>query len=156
MSRDFSSPPVIPGRAWRSSAAAPATCGVAIEVPDIVASPPPVLAALMSTPGAVTSGLTAPSAMIGPLLENSASLSCLSTAPTVSASGASPGLPTQESQPSLPAAITKSVPYWRVRVETASVSGPPASGLPRLMLTTSARFSPAAHSMPSMIQESWP
>ena len=84
-------------------AAEPATCGVAIEVPDsdmymspgVPRKPSLLRAAVMSTPGAVMSGLRAESPMRGPRLEKSANCSCLVTAPTVSASSALPGEPTE-------------------------------------------------------------
>jgi hypothetical protein len=52
------------GCCWASSAAAPATCGEAIEVPSSsvyqpVSAVPPALAARMPTPGALMSGLRA-------------------------------------------------------------------------------------------------
>ena len=60
-------------------AAAPATCGVAIEVPDIATyalSPrPPERAAVMPTPGAEISGLRVWSTAVGPRLENHAGTS---------------------------------------------------------------------------------
>jgi hypothetical protein len=51
------------GEAWRARATAPATCGVAIEVPDsrLVLAPPQleavIQAAQIATPGAARSGL---------------------------------------------------------------------------------------------------
>jgi hypothetical protein len=69
------------------------------------------LAATMSTPGAVRSGLTAPSATLGPLLENVASESSRCAAPTVSAASAVPGESTVPAlAPELPAETTNSVP----------------------------------------------
>ena len=46
------------GRACISSAARPATCGVAIDDPDSVRQPPPRLAEITSTPGATRSGVS--------------------------------------------------------------------------------------------------
>lgn len=43
---------VASGLSARYSAAAPATCGAAIDVPDSAVSPPPICADTMSTPGA--------------------------------------------------------------------------------------------------------
>ena len=110
----------------------------------------------MSTPGAVMSGLMAPSPMRGPTLEKSASWSSRSTAPTVSAASALPGEPTVPScGPELPAAITKSVPYCSDSELTASSSGS-TSGVsppPRLRFAMSAPCS-AAHCMPAMIPDS--
>src|SRR5438552_654583 len=56
------------GCAWRVSAATPATCGEAIEVPEIVAAPlpEPTPVETMLTPGAVISGLRALSPPRGP------------------------------------------------------------------------------------------
>ncbi len=47
------------GCAWRVSAATPATCGEAIEVPEMVAAPLPVPTPVetVETPGAVMFGL---------------------------------------------------------------------------------------------------
>ena len=44
---------------WRTSAAMPATCGVAMEVPDMARYSPPRTADVMVPPGAATSGLRA-------------------------------------------------------------------------------------------------
>ncbi len=91
------------GCCWASSATAPVTCGVAIEVPDAVTyeaptgSPrvvPAARAAVMSWPGATMSGLTAKSPIRGPRLEKSLRASCLVVLPTVSAESAMPGEPT--------------------------------------------------------------
>lgn len=108
----------------------------------------------MSTPGATISGLAL--FPTGPRLENSASRSRASTAPTVSAASAVPGEPTDANVPSLPAATTNSVPCSAVRLVSAMDSGsPPTVGAPpRLMLTTSARG--AAHSIPAITLESVP
>ncbi len=111
-------------------------------------------AALMATPGAVRSGLSAPVPVSGPTLENQASWSCLSTAPTVSALAAVPGVPMVV--PLLPAAMTKRVSCCAERASTARVIGSRPSvrdESPRLMLMMSAPDS-AAHCMPAMIQES--
>src|SRR5438309_3462364 len=56
------------GWAWRVSAATPATCGEAIEVPEIAAPalPVPMPVETMLTPGAVTSGLRPLSPVRGP------------------------------------------------------------------------------------------
>ena len=95
--------------------------------------------------------------MRGPMLEKYARWSEPSTAATVSAASATPGAPIVNSLYELPAATTKSVPVDAVRSLSACEMGSVPSlgvGSPRLMLTTSARVD--AHSMPSMIQESWP
>ena len=116
---------------------------------------PAARAAMMSTPGAVISGLRPASPSRGPRLEKSARPSLRSTAPTVSADAAAPGVPTVSSWPSLPAATTNSVPVCAVMSLTAWLSGsvPSVASPPRLMLTTFAP-SAAAHSIPAMIQES--
>ncbi len=115
-------------------------------------------AAAMSTPGAVMSGLMALSAIRGPRLENGAIASAASTAPTVSAASAEPGLPRVVSPgPEFPAAITNSAPLDADRASTAcSIGSVPglSDGAPRLMLTMSAPWS-TAHRMPSRIAESW-
>ena len=76
-SADFTSSGGSPGCSWRSSAAAPATCGAAIEVPDIRYSPGAYSAfgtvERISTPGATRSGLS-PSAATGPREENDGDL----------------------------------------------------------------------------------
>ena len=48
------------GCAWRMSAAMPATCGEAIEVPlmEVCLSPVPIAVETIVSPGAATSGLT--------------------------------------------------------------------------------------------------
>jgi hypothetical protein len=110
----------------------------------------------MSTPGAVISGLIAKSPSRGPRPENAASVSDLSTAPTVRASAAAPGAATVWSLgPLFPAATTNKVPYVRLRLFTAWLIGslPSLGPLPRLILTTSAPSSLAAHSIPAMIHE---
>jgi hypothetical protein len=108
----------------------------------------------MSTPGAVMSGLIAPSRR-GPRLEKLASASDLLTAPTASASSALAGVPIVPVPGTLPAATTKSVPCSAVREPTASSTGsmPGVSGAPRLRFTTFAPWS-AAHCMPARIHDS--
>src|SRR5690606_2539924 len=146
-------------------AAAPATCGVAIEVPCIpmyepLPEPVPAAwAAVIGAPGAVRSGFSAWEPNTGPREEKLASWSKASTAPTVRAAAATPGEPMVRapSAPSLPAAITNRVPWSRVRSFTAWLIGsvPSVGAPPRLMFTTAAP-SATAHSMPSMIHEVWP
>ena len=161
-SRSFSWLPVRSGWAAAMSAAAPVTCGVAMEVPLMVWYAPrslpskAELAARMSTPGAVISGFRAPSTR-GPWLEKPATVSEESTAPTVSASVAAPGAPMVPGAPELPAATTNSAPVWALSRSTAWLSGSVPSddpSSPRLMLTTLACWSTAAHSMPASTQES--
>ncbi len=158
--------PVQSGFRWARSAAAPATCGVAIDVPDSAVYPSatgsPMVpaecsAATMPTPGAVTSGLIAPS-ILGPRLEKPAMPSVRSIAPTVSAASALPGESIVRSPgPALPAATTNSVPYRADSVSTASSSGsvPSRSGPPRLRFAMSAPCS-AAHRIPAMMSDSVP
>mgnify|MGYP001110805925 CR=1 FL=1 len=56
------------GWAWTVSAATPATCGAAIEVPDstVESLPVPTAADEIETPGAATSGLSPESPFTGP------------------------------------------------------------------------------------------
>ena len=63
-----------------ASAARPATCGVAIEVPESSSQPPSILTDFTLTPGAMKS-------TSGPRLENSATPSLASEAATAMASG---------------------------------------------------------------------
>ncbi len=157
-STDLSCAGVHSGCCCLSNAAAPATCGVAMDVPLNATCSPfvPAAAATMPTPGAVTSGLRPLSPMRGPLLEKYASESSRSTAPTDSAASAVLGELTVPVPPALPAAMTNNVPYWAVRSLTACSSGSisSVSPPPRLMLTIWAPCS-AAQRMPSRIQDSW-
>ncbi|ROP37471.1 hypothetical protein EDD40_2784 [Saccharothrix texasensis] len=156
--------PVQSGCCWASTAAAPATCGVAMDVPDMDTYPSPAgvptvplldFAATTSTPGAVMSGLTAPSPTRGPRLENAAMPSCRSTAPTVSAASALPGELIVSGRELLPAAITNSTPVRADSVFTASSNGSSSavSPPPMLRFTMSAPCS-AAHCMPATIADS--
>ena len=77
---------------WRRSAAAPETCGAAIEVPLIVVFPPPRAVELMLLPGAVSSGLMSSSARSGPREDVAEMPSLLSVLPTVRARGEVPGV----------------------------------------------------------------
>ncbi len=117
---------------------------------------PGAAAAVMSTPGAVTSGLMASSPTRGPVEEKSASLSLPSTAPTVRAASALPGEPI-DSGPSLPAAIANRMPFSAESLSTSASNGsiPGVSWPPRLKLTISAPCW-AAHSMPARMPESSP
>ncbi len=65
-------PAVQPLWAWRARAATPATCGDAMDVPEIVAGrlPVPTPAETMLTPGAETDGLRPLSPERGPPEEN--------------------------------------------------------------------------------------
>lgn len=146
-------------------AAAPATCGVAIDVPFRLWYPggfcpatPAAAAAVIDTPGAVMSGLTALSPVRGPTLEKSAIRSSSSTAPTVRAASALPGEATvPRSGPLLPAAIANSTPFSAETLLTWASSGsiPGVSRPPRLMLMTSAPWA-TAQSTPAMMPESSP
>ena len=80
------------------SAASPATCGDAIEVPDSAANPLPSTDEVMATPGAATSGfvnrigepgLSRP--LDGPTLDDPASTFALFSEPTVTTRLAAPG-----------------------------------------------------------------
>ena len=93
----------------------------------------------------------------GPRLENSASWSLASTAPTVSAASAAPGeLMVCGSGPALPAATTNSVPVVVSR-SSAWLSGslPSLGSPPRLRLATLV-WRAAAHSMPAITPDSKP
>ena len=86
-SADLSCATVHAGWRWRRSAAAPATCGAAMLVPESSAQPPPETDESTSTPGAATSGLSRSEIVVGPTDENSAcvlrvGLPPISTAPT--------------------------------------------------------------------------
>src|SRR3989441_11045162 len=121
---------VADGLVSRYRAAAPATCGVAMDVPlmVLVARSPVSQSDVVFTPGAKIS-------THGPKLENDAMLSLMSVAPTVSASGALAGEVLQASgAPELPAATAYTTPA-AIEFSTAVFSGwknPP----PRLMLAT--------------------
>ena len=64
------------GCAWTFRAARPATCGAAMEVPDITITslPVPTAADAMETPGAVTPGFSPESPVRGPPELNDAKL----------------------------------------------------------------------------------
>ena len=116
----------------RITANAPATCGVAIEVPLSDAKPPPGTAELMLEPGASRSRICA-------LLEKLDTVSDLVVEPTLIAVEMQAGAPMAEVRLSLPDAITVAIPAERRR-SIAAFAGwssqadaywPP----PRLMLT---------------------
>jgi len=137
------------GSSPSSSAAAPATCGEAIDVPDSssVAVSPVYQSETMSTPGANRSTHE-------PRLENEARLSSRPDAATVSAAGSRAGEDSQASSSSLPAAtvtLTPSSISPRIAASTLPLAGPL-----RLRLATAgvpARWSRAAQSMPAMTPE---
>src|SRR2546425_917656 len=109
---------VAPGVVSRSGAAAPATCGVAMDVPLMVFVDwsPVFQSDVVFTPGAKIS-------THGPKLENDAMLSLMSVAPTVSASGALAGEVLQASgAPELPAATAYTTPA-AIEFSTAGFSG---------------------------------
>ncbi len=110
---------------------------------------------MIFSPGAVMSGLIAKSPSLGPRLENELIVSLLLTLPTATAASAAAGAPTFPRTPPLPAAATNSVPDDAVRLFTATARGsvPSLPSLPRLRLTTFARWA-AAHSMPASTAES--
>ena len=82
------------GFAWYIKAATPAAPGVAMEVPDMPVYWSPVLKATDMTllPTYATFGFTR-SSSVGPWLEYTAMAEFLSSAPTVIASSAEPGVP---------------------------------------------------------------
>ena len=90
-SADLTCSTVQPGCRARSSAAPPATCGAAMLVPERVPKLPPGWAESTSTPGAVTSGLSARPSGVGPLAEKLARVRSSSAAPTVIARSEDPG-----------------------------------------------------------------
>src|SRR5687768_3663903 len=93
------------GWSFLNRAAAPATCGAAIEVPLNVTSPPPTADEVIANPGASTSGLNSSVDGDGPEL-NVVTTSLNPWAPTVMAVRAVPGLPIDARAPALPAAAT--------------------------------------------------
>lgn len=102
--------------ASRYKAAAPATWGLAMEVPCFVAVPvPSMLVETIATPGAKMSTQE-------PKLLNQAMLSFWSVAPTVMALAAEAGLVVQASTASFPAATTMTTPF-PLEVSTASFMG---------------------------------
>ena len=133
------------GCSWRSSAAAPPTWGVAIEVPLmamypvglLISAPSIGMVETMFTPGAERSGLMVMSG-VGPRELNDASAPLSSTAPTVTAYGETPGDATVFMDgPELPAATTTTTPA-STALWTAMQTGSPTSPCPpRLMLMTS-------------------
>ena len=130
-----------------TSAAAPATCGAAIEVPLIVAvAVSPVRAAdRIRAPGANRSRQL-------PQFENDARASALSEAPTVMPAGSRAGDDVHASRLSLPAASTYVTPELIERC-TASSSDAEAEP-PRLMLTTAGLTAlRVTQSTPAMICE---
>src|SRR3954464_2526106 len=109
------------------TAAAPVTCGVAIEVPEIVFVPPPSQSEVTLTPGAKRSTQE-------PKLEKDARRSVVSVAPTVRAAGTRAGEVVQASALLLPAAtaiVTLSAMTRWTAASTLLLTPPP-----RLMLAT--------------------
>ncbi len=105
-SADFSWSTDHDGWRWRSSAAAPATCGDAMLVPESSAQPPPEIDDRTSTPGAATSGLRRREIVVGPTDENSAWVRVvgfppIATAPTAIARAEFPGEDTEPAPRSL-------------------------------------------------------
>ncbi|OEJ34324.1 hypothetical protein BGK67_25955 [Streptomyces subrutilus] len=117
---------------WRclTMAAAPATCGVAMEVPDMpwyaYTPRPPAAAAEIPTPGAAISGLRVCWRPAGPRLEKTAVASSRSTAPTVSTLGAQPGeeTPTSGLFPGAPSLGCAADGPTAVTARTAAVAAP--------------------------------
>src|SRR6185295_13032192 len=135
-----------------STAAAPATCGVAIDVPDsvLVAVEPVYQSETMPEPGANTSTQV-------PTLEYEARASVRSLAATVSAAAARAGDCVHASTLSLPAATETVTPSSTSAVIAASrllLVAPP-----RLRLATAgvpAAWSAAAQSSPAMTPDMLP
>ncbi len=150
-----------PGSAESISATAPATCGVAIDVPDICAYPEQRALLIVASPGADTSGLTSPGGhgkslngetscqVTGPRELNPAIASAHVVAPTPMSRGTSPGVRTLSGSfpdPSLPAATTIVVPAsmaFSTLVRHVARSGFSSCGHPRLIEITAAPCSTA-------------
>src|SRR5262245_10875164 len=114
----------------------------------------------MLTPGAAISGLVRWLTPTGPRLEKYAVASVESTAPTVRADVAQPGLETVFwPDPMLPAAMTNRLLLEEDSLLTACAIGSSqvvaGVGAPRLIEMTSALLS-TAHCMPAMMSESYP
>src|SRR4051794_20164731 len=135
------------------TAQAPATCGVAIEVPLKTAKPPPGTDELIEDPGAHRSSSV-------PEFENEDTVSVFVVEPTVIAVEMQPGVETPVEAPSLPAAIAVAMPAdrrlsiaaFRLSASQAVFVGVPP---PRLMFTeaiesvvrrSKTRFRPASWS----------
>src|SRR5215211_259421 len=115
------------GCRWRSSAAAPATCGEAMLVP-LQASQPFGTDDSTPTPGAETSGFSWSEIGVGPPDENPSITRELVTAADVIARGALPGEPT-DPRPN----VSKSLP--------AAIAGTtPAAAAPLIAFTTMSRL----------------
>ncbi len=143
---DLSISGVQSGCIWRRSAAAPLTWGVAMEVPLSTAYPEDELIVAsekgtverMSTPGADISGFTAICA-VGPLELKDASSPAPSTAPTVIALSARPGVLTVPMDgPEFPAATTTVTPAAVARSTAWHTGSSTSPSPPRLMLMMSA------------------
>src|SRR4051812_14410719 len=120
------------GRVWRRTAKAPATWGVAIDVPLKLANPPPGTDEVMLEPGAQRSSTL-------PEFEKVEIWSALVVEPTVTAVLMHPGEVTPAPDPLFPAAIAVGVPA-ESRLSIAGLSGllshaPPGEPPPRLMFT---------------------
>src|SRR5690606_4881493 len=133
------------GFASRYSAATPATCGVAMDVPEIVlaASSPSIQAEVISWPGARMSTQS-------PQLDHGGGTSSESVAPTVIVLGSEAGEMSQASEPSLPAATAKVTPASMASATTSLSAWLKVP--PRLMFATEGpeAFS-AIQSMPAMM-----
>src|SRR5262245_58819585 len=137
----------------RYSAAAPATCGEAIEVPlmVLVALVPVFQAEVMLSPGAKMS-------MQVPVLENQARESTLLVAPTVMAAAARAGEKLHASTESLPAAIAYVTPALMERMTASSIAW--FTSPPRLMLATAGGWKCAVtqstpRTTPASVPEPW-
>ena len=104
-----------PGRAARTSAATPVTCGAAMLVPDSRTYPPPGAVEMSSTPGAAMSTAR-------PVLEKSAIVLCASTALTDTTPRKDAGY-CRICVPSLPEAATVRIPASRAAVNVGCAEG---------------------------------
>src|SRR4029450_193111 len=125
---------VASGFAWRRTAHAPATCGVAMDVPLKLAKPPPGTEDRMLTPGANRS-------RSGETFENEATWSSSSTAPTAMAALMQAGKLIADLLDEFPDATTGAMRGAFTLLMTSEMSGTSASQdvddrpEPRLMLT---------------------
>jgi hypothetical protein len=112
-------------------ATTPATCGAAIEVPDLleVAVGPVIPAEMMCMPGAKMSTHE-------PRFEKSANASVEVVAPTVIAEAALDGEKLQASEYELPAATTNVIPSATPRATASLIATSIPEMVPRLMLAT--------------------
>src|SRR5439155_25476635 len=108
------------GTACFSTAQAPVTCGVAIDVPLATPKPPPVTDDWIELPGANSD-------MNGATLENDEIASDFVVDPTLIADEMQPGASSVVDDPSLPAAMTVAMPTER-RLSMLGFSGSLSQG----------------------------